>query len=107
YLPSLGFRYFGAEAEVAKRVVSPKDATGALMRDVAAVLRASQPTGDIVVLASPHASTSVGYYGRFKTLGTLYWENIDGLKKAASIFAAQSDAEAARLLRQYGVTHIA
>ena len=54
------------------------------------VLRASQPTGEITVLASPNASTTIGYYGRFKTLGTLYWENSAGLKAAASIFGAKT-----------------
>ncbi len=52
-------------------------------------------------------STTIGYYGRFKTLGTFYWENGAGLEAAASIWSARSDEEAARLLRAHGVTHIA
>jgi hypothetical protein len=39
-------------------------------------------------------------------LGTLYWENVEGLKKAARIFAAPNAAEALRLIRKAGATHI-
>lgn len=93
--------------QVANKQISPKDAGGCLARDIAAVLRSSQPQGEITVLASPNASTVIGYYGRFKTLGTLYWENSAGLKAAARVHAAKSDEEAAALIRQHGITHIA
>jgi len=92
---------------VARRQVDPQDAAIALQRDVAAAVRASQPQGEIILLASPDASTQIGYYGRFKTLGTLYWENGDGLKAAAAMFSARDDAEARRLLGERRVTHIA
>jgi hypothetical protein len=60
---------------VARRNVDPKDAAIALQRDIAAALRASQPQGDIIPARGPNASTQIGYFGRFRTLGTLYWEN--------------------------------
>lgn len=107
FLPSLVNRYRGSSADVAARRVAPKDATSVLNRDIAAALRASQPQGDLIVLASPNASTGIGYYGRFKTLGTLYWENTEGLKAAAGIWGARSDDEAAKLIKERGVTHIA
>jgi tetratricopeptide (TPR) repeat protein len=107
FVPSAGWRYVNAKSDIAARRVSPKDAVGPLNRDIAAALRASQPEGDIVMLASPNSSVGIGYYGRFKTLGTLYWENNDGLKAAASILGARDEKEAAALLRAHGVTHIA
>ncbi len=107
YLPFAVGRITTLREMIHLRYVSPKEALQPLYRDVAATLRASQPTGEIVLLASPNSSTSVGYYGRFKTLGTLYWENGDGLKAAAEIFSARSDGEAAVLLRAHHVTHIA
>jgi tetratricopeptide (TPR) repeat protein len=107
YLPGGILRIVGTSRDLNARIVSSKDATLALARDVATALRASQPEGEITMLASPNASTMVGYYGRFKTLGTLYWENGAGLKAAAAIFSAQSDEEAAKLLREHKVTHIA
>ena len=107
YLPFAIGRITTFREMIRLRFVSPKDALQPLFRDVAAALRASQPTGEIVLLSSPNSSTSVGYYGRFKTLGTLYWENGDGLKAAAEIFSAPSDRDAMLLLRARHVTHIA
>ncbi|MDP3071582.1 MAG: tetratricopeptide repeat protein [Opitutaceae bacterium] len=107
FLPSAVMRNVNSAADVKARRVSPADAKGSLARDIAATLRATQPTGDIVMLSSPNASTQIGYYGRFKTLGTLYWENSAGLKAAAAIFSARSEVEAAELIKKHQVTHIA
>jgi len=107
FVPGAVQRFRGAANDVALRRVTPRDAANALSRDIAAALRASQPQGDIVLLASPNASTAIGYYGRIKTLGTLYWENSDGLKSAAKIFSASNEAEAAALIREHRITHIA
>ncbi|WP_233256513.1 hypothetical protein [Opitutus sp. ER46] len=89
------------------RVVDKIDALQPLYRDIAAVLRATQPTGQLTVLGSPNASVAIGYYGRFQTIGTLYWENLDGTKAAAEIFSAQTELEARRRMRERGITHVA
>jgi tetratricopeptide (TPR) repeat protein len=102
-----GARIRLTRSNVATGAVSEADATEPLYRDVAAVVRTSQPAGDVVLLASPNASTGIGYFGRFKTLGTLYWENADGLGAAAAIYSARTDDEARRLLADRSVTHIA
>jgi hypothetical protein len=107
FVPNAMLRYLDFAKEVASRTISRRDAGMALSRDIAAALRESQPQGEIVLLASPNASTGIGYYGRIKTLGTLYWENSDGLKAAASIFGARTLQEAEALIRKRGVTHIA
>jgi tetratricopeptide (TPR) repeat protein len=78
-----------------------------LYRDIAATLRANQPKGDIILLASPDASNGIGYYGRFKTIGTLYWENVEGLKAAAAIYCAERDDDAKQLILARGITHLA
>jgi len=77
-----------------------------LLRDVAHRLVQSSPTQLPVVLAGPTSSTELNYYGGVRTLGTLYWENRDGLKRAAHLFASSSDEEAKTRLREAGVTHI-
>jgi tetratricopeptide (TPR) repeat protein len=107
YVPTAVIRYLNSTEATEKRQVSQGDANNALARDIAARLRATQPQGDLVVLASPNASTSIGYYGRFKTLGTLYWENLDGLQAAGAIFSAGNERQAATLIRAHKVTHIA
>jgi tetratricopeptide (TPR) repeat protein len=77
-----------------------------LYRDLAATLRATQPEGDIILLASPNVSAGVSYFGRFRSLGTLFWENAAGLRAAAEILCSESDDEALRLIQARGVTHI-
>lgn len=96
-----------AQDDVANLRVSPADAYAPLFRDIARALRASQPTGEIVVVSSPNSSTGIGYYGRFKTLGTLYWENNSGLKSAGRILSARSVEEARQRIRDHKVTHLA
>jgi tetratricopeptide (TPR) repeat protein len=77
-----------------------------LLRDVAHRLLLANPHRIPVVLAGPNSSTDLSYYGHIHTLGTLYWENVEGLKKAAGIFAAPNAQEALNLIQQAGVTHI-
>jgi hypothetical protein len=94
-------------ANVSDRVVSAEDALQPVYRDAAVVIRASQPRGPIVLLASPNASMGIGYYGRFQTLASLYWENRSGMEAAAAIFSASSDDSALALAQARGVTHVA
>ncbi|MEO8337459.1 MAG: hypothetical protein ABI664_20950 [bacterium] len=94
-------------ANVTASAVTIADAAQPLYRDVAASMRATQHTGNIVLLASPNASSGIGYFGRFRTIGTLYWENADGLRAAAAIFSARTDDEARALMKARGVTHVA
>ncbi len=77
-----------------------------LYRDMAAALRSQQPEGDIVLLASPNASAGIGYFGRFASLGTLYWENAAGLRAAATLLTATRDDEVLAGLRAHRVTHV-
>ena len=107
FVPNTIIRFVGAQGDIMARRVSPKDALAPLNRDIAAALRASQPEGEITMLSSPNGSVGIGYYGRFKTLGTLYWENNDGLKAAAAILGAQTEREAATLVRAHRITHVA
>lgn len=107
FVPSAVTRISGSAKDLAAKRVAPKDANSALFRDVAQAIRNSMPQGEITLLASPNASTGISYYGLFRSLGTLYWENNAGLKAAAAIFAARSENEAAELLKKHKVTHIA
>ena len=78
-----------------------------LYRDMAGALRKAGADDRSVVLASPNASVGVGYYGRLRTVGTLYWENRPGLKTAAEVFGARDEAEAAARVHTAGITHVA
>jgi tetratricopeptide (TPR) repeat protein len=74
---------------------------------MAEVVRSSDPDGRITFLASPNASMAVGYFGRFRTLASLYWENIAGVEAAAKIFSATKESEAREMILARGVTHVA
>ena len=77
-----------------------------LHRDMAKAILQNANGKPVVVLSSPNSSCLLATLGGFKTLGTLYWENGEGMKKAANTLNAQSDAEALALIQKYGITHI-
>lgn len=107
-LPSGIFRRARSiESNLQRNSAEQVDLLQSLYRDIARALRAASPTGEIVLLASPDASNGIGYYGLFKTIGTLYWENVEGLKAAAAIYGAENDEVALDLIRQRGITHLA
>ena len=77
-----------------------------LVRDVTHRLLQASPGQVPTVLSGPNTSTEMVYHGGVRVLGTLYWENMPGLKKAAEMFAATTEEETKRLLTKAGVTHI-
>lgn len=60
----------------------------------------------VVLLSSPNSSCLLSAIGGFRTLGTLYWDNVEGLKAAAEGLNAQSDAEALAFIKEHGITHV-
>lgn len=100
-------RIAAAFAENRAHAVTEVDLLPPLYRDIAARLRESQPDGEIVLLSNPNASAGISHYGRFKSLGTLFWENAPGLRAAAEIFSAETDDAARAAVRARGLTHVA
>jgi tetratricopeptide (TPR) repeat protein len=95
------------EARTCLETPIPQEIAGnLLLRDVAHRLIQSSPARVPVVLTGPNASTEMTYHSGLRTVGTLYWENMPGLKSAARIFAAPDAEEAKRELTEAGVTHI-
>ncbi len=78
-----------------------------LTRDASHRLRERLGDDTGVVVSGPTTTTWMTYWGGFKGLGTLYWENLEGLKADRDIYAAQSADEAFKLIQARGVTHIA
>ncbi len=78
-----------------------------LHRDMAKALIQNANGKPITVLSSPNSSCLLSTFGGFKTIGTLYWENVEGLDTAAHILNAQSDEEALAMIKQRGITHVA
>ena len=78
----------------------------AVLRDLAYWLRFRTGGQPAVVATGPDATASLIYFGGHRGLGTLYWENKDGLKTAAAFFGAPDSAAAGRMARARGLTHV-
>lgn len=61
---------------------------------------------EVIILSSPNTTLRTCYFGHHRGIGTLYWENLEGLKAAAEIFSTPDDTKAQRLLKERGITHI-
>ncbi len=75
-------------------------------RAVAQSMRSARPDGPMVVLSDPSATTQLIYFGGMRGIGTLYWENMPGLKATTEIFAAPTAERAHELLTERGITDI-
>ena len=77
-----------------------------ISRDASLWLR--RRTGDQpgVILAAPTATAHMTWFGGFRGIGTLYWENLDGLRASTEIYRAPDAVAAQALLGRYGVTHL-
>jgi hypothetical protein len=76
-----------------------------LHRDVAKNFLENANGKPITLLSSPNSSCLLATFGGFKTIGTLYWENVEGLNAAAHILNAQSPEKALTMLKERGITH--
>jgi hypothetical protein len=76
------------------------------VRDLAFWLRRHTGADPVMVLSGPTVATELVYHGGFRTIGTLYWENREGLRTLVDIFGAADAARAKELIERHGVTHI-
>ena len=58
------------------------------------------------MLAPPNESTALCYYGGMRGIGTLSWENREGVAAAVRILSAPSAQEAKELIDQREITHL-
>jgi hypothetical protein len=75
-------------------------------RDVSLWLRRRMGDERGVVLAAPGVTTQMIWFGGFRGIGTLYWENLDGLRASRAIYGATDPDSTRALLQRYGVTHV-
>ena len=87
--------------------LGPDEAFGIYIRDLSHALRRSDPNREMVIISGPSTTTYMMYYGGMKGIGTLYWENVPGLKAAARIYSARTASEALALVERHHISHIA
>ncbi len=101
------FQLLPPRSAATDNVLTVPEAVGVVERDLAHWLakrgRAGAPS---IVLAPPALTASLAYYGGLRGLGTLSWENQEGLAFALRVVISTSRNENAALLRQRNVTYI-
>jgi len=103
--PQVAFSVMQSQRDLQKSIPQ-EDAGNIILRDIAFRLVQSSPQSLPIVLTGPNSSTELSYHGGLPTLGTLYWENLPGLKRAARVFSVQGEDEALAELQAAKVTHI-
>ncbi|HWA10352.1 MAG TPA: hypothetical protein VG838_12940 [Opitutaceae bacterium] len=106
-----GLLFVPGAVQAARQTLAGADFTTAeirnlAQRDVAHWLRQRAGREPVVVAGSPTGTTMLISEGGVTGVDTLYWENAEGLRNAAALFAAPSADSAHELVRRLGVTHI-
>lgn len=100
------FPFFAAREWRSPQGVGVQEAITLVMRDVAWKLRLSAGDKPVNIVSGPTTTTNLAFFGDTNGVGTLYWENLAGLKTVAAIYGAKSEDEALRLCQEHKVTHI-
>ena len=104
---SLGFAQLAPSVDRGvHRELEKAELDGLIERDLARWLTKHVGVAGAVVLAPPKETTTLYYYGGLRGLGTLAWENKDGLGVAIRILSASTPEEAKELIDRRGVTHL-
>jgi hypothetical protein len=96
----------GLDAFRAQPGLSRENIRQFVVRDLAFWLRRRTGADPVTVLSGPTATTELVYHGGFKGVGTLYWENLAGLRALVDIYGAADPDRALELIRARGVTHL-
>jgi hypothetical protein len=89
-----------------RQELSQVDLQAMIERDLAHWLARHSGTPGTVVLAAPSLTISLCYHGGLAGLGTLNWENLDGIKGSIRIAAATEPEEALALIKGRRVQYI-
>jgi tetratricopeptide (TPR) repeat protein len=87
-------------------IINLNEGMSLVMRDVAWKLRLQAGAKPINIISGPTTTTLLAFFGDTQGVGTLYWENLAGLKTAGAIYGAKNEADALALCREHAVTHI-
>ena len=89
-----------------RQSLSQVDLQAIIERDLAHWLARHSDTPGAVVLAAPSVTITLCYHGGLAGLGTLNWENLDGIKGSIRIAAATEPEEALALIKGRKVKYI-
>jgi hypothetical protein len=89
-----------------KNALEELEVIGLIDRDLARWLSIHAPPGGAVVLAPPNTTTALYYYGGLRGLGTLDWENREGIQASVRIVSSTTADEALGLINRREVGYI-
>lgn len=97
-----------AVQHAAAGIIPPHVGWSLASRDVAFNLKRLAQLGPVRVMSGPSQTPSLHYFGGVHGTGSLYWENIAGVRAAADFFADPSSdaADARRIATARGITHV-
>lgn len=90
----------------APKAIGVEEAISVVTRDIAWKLRLAAGSKPINIVSGPTTTTNLMFFADTQGVGTLYWENLEGLKAVGAIYGAKSEAEALKLCLERKVTHI-
>ncbi|HVZ64660.1 MAG TPA: hypothetical protein VG936_08830 [Lacunisphaera sp.] len=103
----LGFTQLWPGATTTDKIaLNRPELVGLIERDLANWLARHAGPHGAVVLAPPSETTAMYYYAGLRGLGTLAWENEEGIRAAIRIVSASTPEEAKELIKGRGVTHL-
>lgn len=90
----------------AKNVFNENEVYGLVERDLARWLAIHTRPGEAGILAPSNVASTLYFYGGLRGLGTVSWENQDGIGAAVRITSASTPEEAKELIDRRGITHV-
>jgi hypothetical protein len=90
----------------AKNGLTEPEVFGLVERDLGGWLELHADMGGAVILAPSNETTALCYYGGLRGIGTLSWENKEGVEAAMRIMSVATAQEAKELIGRRGITHI-
>lgn len=77
-----------------------------LSREIAINLEYLSPDKKHQIFCENSFSPMLSYFGAGNSVGSLYWENREGLHDYALFWSAYTDEEAYKIIQQRGITHV-
>lgn len=77
-----------------------------LMKRLARNLSIGSPHGEIHVLGDPTAGPELFYFNGIKSVGSLFWQNSQGLRDTRDFYVSTDDNKARAILKEHGVNYV-
>jgi hypothetical protein len=102
----LAFGWVQSRRQAEAHLMDPYLGWSIASRDMAFNLKRLAQLGPVRVMSGPGQTPSLHFFGGGQGMGSLYWENIAGVRAAADFFADLGEADAKRIARERGITHV-